>query len=471
MSNQTLLQQVRGCMMNIEPLTEENFSKISKEGVTYQELKEVIERAGLSVDKIIVDPERDIFNVYYADYESGLYFEIFLQKDYLYANSHGPEAHKRLREEQNFLESKDWHSYYFISVPTPLRVYDFQKRYKDIEKDKVFEVWCYIHKNIDYANDQWKPDVLKYVFENAPMPEKLPLNENGKVSVFRGCGTKSQPPELAMSWSSNQRNALWFANHNGAGQALYTGEVAPENVVAYFASFAEEYEVVVKPGTVENVQQMDMIPVSKDNMIKLLSPILFDLAKYGKYAKDFGYESEGIFGFHGRKHILRVLTLSLIMCFSGEFDLTRRDKNVLIYFALLHDYGRANEIKDDRHGTKAVRMINANKIAVPDLDLPPIWVGVAKQLIRYHSLPDEQGYQAIENMKRLSRRDRERVKLLFEICKDADGLDRVRINDLDISQLRTDYAKRMPLVAGALLQENVEGFIEMINKDITKEGA
>ena len=36
-----------------------------------------------------------------------------------------------------------------------------------------------------------------------------------------------------------------------------------------------------------------------------------------------------------------------------------------------------------------------------------------------------------------------------------DGLDRVRFNGLDIFMLRTPYAKKLPLIAGCLLQENI----------------
>ena len=47
------------------------------------------------------------------------------------------------------------------------------------------------------------------------------------------------------------------------------------------------------------------------------------------------------------------------------------------------------------------------------------------------------------------------VCVLYAICKDMDGLDRVRFNGLDILMLRTPYAKKLPLIAGCLLQENI----------------
>ena len=42
----------------------------------------------------------------------------------------------------------------------------------------------------------------------------------------------------------------------------------------------------------------------------------------------------------------------------------------------------------------------------------------------------------------------------------VDGLDRVRFNGLDFRQLRTPYARRLPLVAGGLLEEPLLECIE-----------
>jgi hypothetical protein len=43
--------------------------------------------------------------------------------------------------------------------------------------------------------------------------------------------------------------------------------------------------------------------------------------------------------------------------------------------------------------------------------------------------------------------------LLYKIFKDADGLDRLRLNDLDVKQLRTLSAQKLLLVAQDLLEQ------------------
>ena len=278
--------------------------------------------------------------------------------------------------------------------------------------------------------------------------------------MYRGNGTLSIPPDEAFSWSTNRINALWFANRSGTGQAVYEGEVAPEKVVAYFEGFQNENEILVRPHMVENIRALDLIPVSQKEMVRMLMPTLPELIRYGRYASELGYPSESVFEFHGKKHILRVLLLGLIYFYNGEPTLNLLDKKILIYFALLHDLGRTNDEKDDAHGVKSVRRIIKEHIDIPELQIGRRGREVAQFIIRYHSLPDEAGYQAIRKNSRISREEAEHLKLLYEICKGIDGLDRVRFNGLDLEQLRTPYARRLALVAGALLQEEIEQVVE-----------
>lgn len=240
---------------------------------------------------------------------------------------------------------------------------------------------------------------------------------------------------------------------------MYEGEISPENVAAYFPNFRNENEVVVKAGTVENIRKWDMIPVTTENMTALLVPVLRELAQFGQYVEKLGYDQEGMFEVHGRRHILRVLLLSLIYFYKSGEKLSERDKQIMIYFALHHDIGRTNEDKDDAHGKKSVQRIKEDNLSVPGLTLNRKERDMAHLIIRYHSRPDEDGYAAIKAMRKLSPDEREHLKKLYCICKDMDGLDRVRFNGLDVAMLRTPYAVKLALVAGSLLHEDIERFI------------
>lgn len=80
---------------------------------------------------------------------------------------------------------------------------------------------------------------------------------------------------------------------------------------------------------------------------------------------------------------------------------------------------------------------------------------IAELIIAQHCRDDDTGIAAIMAEPGLSRKEKEHTIHLYHICKDMDGLDRVRFNGLDYRMLRTRYARRLPLVAGCLLEEDL----------------
>ena len=75
-----IYEEVRGVMTRFEPLTEQSIARHGTEGLTLGELNAALVRAGLSPKYIVHDPTRAFQNTYYADYDRGLYSEIYLQR-------------------------------------------------------------------------------------------------------------------------------------------------------------------------------------------------------------------------------------------------------------------------------------------------------------------------------------------------------------------------------------------------------
>lgn len=158
---------------------------------------------------------------------------------------------------------------------------------------------------------------------------------------------------------------------------------------------------------------------------------------------------------HGLLHILRVLLLSLIYYYNSGDRLTVMDKQILVYFSLLHDIGRTSEDCDGAHGDASVELIRSKGIRLKGIRLSKKDYLIAELMIRYHCRRDKIGMDAIQAQPGLSRRDKERAVHLYQICKDMDGLDLARFNGLDYRMLRTEYDRRLPLVAGCLLEESL----------------
>lgn len=458
MGNIQLVQEVRGVMTRFEPLTAEALECAAQGEIHFPELAALLKRYGLSMEFVVHDPTRHYLSTFYADYARGVYLELYLTGQYLRESL--PALLRNLPQDGGAvpeLTTQNWASYYIRCVPVPMLIYDFQRRYRDIPGEQVFSVWYKaIHKRIDYANNMWLPEVLDYVFSLAPATELPSADADGQITLYRGMGTLSQPPEQAISWSSHPVSALWFAIHFGRGTHIVVAHVRPDQIVHYSSGYYDENEVLVRPGTVSDCRYEDMIPAQEHTVPKLLMPALQDFLQYGRTAQQLGYPMERTpFQVHGLLHILRVLLLSLIYYYNSGDALTAADKHILIYFSLLHDIGRISEDQDDGHGDASVQLIRARGIRLKGISLSRKDFQIAGLLIRFHCRDDQVGLDAIQSQSNLSRREKERAKHLYQICKDMDGLDRVRFNGLDYRMLRTEYGRKLPLVAGCLLEERL----------------
>ena len=464
-----LHREIRGAMTRFEPLTEQALQERGLESLTLAELKDALAQQGMSLEYVVHDPSRTFQNTFYADYDRGLYCEIYLQRSSLgELLKIGLMNYREKNGRCKFLEDGDWRRFYGVCVPVPMSIYDFQRRYRDIPPDEVFSVWHLIYRRIDYTNGMWPPEVLRDVFDHAPKPV-LP-EHSGRITIYRGMGSSSIPAEDAISWSTSPINALWFAYHSGRGTGLAVGQIEPEKIVAYFPGAQNENEIILRPGTEMDIHWADMIPCTKAMFEKLILPTLSDFVCYGSQVKALEYPEEITpFDFHGRNHILRVLMLSLIYYYNSGDSLDAEDKNILIYFSLLHDLGRTSECEDVTHGLKSVELIHKRGIRLRGLPLTPKGYKIAECIIRCHCISVEEGL-ALIRQEMPTRKDRLRAEHLFNVCKDMDGLDRVRLNDLDYRMLRTDFARRLPLITGGLLREDVPKIIELAD-GIKKAGA
>lgn len=453
----------RGSMTRFCPLTPENVATLSGGAFTYEALAERMAQYKLDIGKIVYDPGREVEYLYYADYELGAYEHLSSLNPKAMAKGNLQRLLYSCHAAKTVLRHGRWDKFYRFMVPVPMLIYDFGRRYKDVPQSEVFAIWHNIYKRIDYDNGMWDQKVLDYVLSKAPPGEKPEPGPDGSVTVYRGMGELSQPPERAISWSTHAGNALWFANHSGRGTHMVVGSIAPADILAYYPGFADENEVIVRPGSVRNIRYEDMFPASQDTWTKLTADVMEEAFYFGRQVPKLGYREESLFSFHGTKHILRVLLLTLVYIHHSGDALSTEDQRILVYFSLLHDIGRDTEEKDDTHGDKSVDLIQRKNLRIAGLPMTKKDYRIAHLIIRLHCLDDAVGVGAIQSEQAFSRRDKERVVHLYRICKDMDGLDRVRFNGLDYRLLRTEFARKLPLFAGCLLKEDL-----MVLTDLTR---
>lgn len=135
---------------------------------------------------------------------------------------------------------------------------------------------------------------------------------------------------------------------------------------------------------------------------------------------------------HGFNHNIRVLIHSIIL--TSLLDLSEDTLKIVVYAAMYHDIGRVNDTEDKFHGKRS-----ADKISELKLDLTEEQKNILMAIVRGHCLPDEE----FENV--CKEYDIKNIKLcrtLFNILKDSDALDRVRLEYpyIKLELLRINYS-------------------------------
>lgn len=147
---------------------------------------------------------------------------------------------------------------------------------------------------------------------------------------------------------------------------------------------------------------------------------------------------------HGILHAKRVLLLNLALSYMN--DLNKADTGILVTASLYHDIGRTHDGVCYEHGKNSIQ--KAIKLGLINGE-----INEENEILRYvivnHCLPDKMA----ESLDKYVIADRDRVVKLLKLFKDSDGLDRVRINDLDVKYLRYPVSRDLVSFARYLLKE------------------
>jgi len=129
-------------------------------------------------------------------------------------------------------------------------------------------------------------------------------------------------------------------------------------------------------------------------------------------------------GIHGLGHETRVLLWGQVLASIAREEDIVADSDVIGWASAVHDTQRWDDGIDPDHGERAADWIHAT----PNLIPPSVSLDRVEYLCRWHVPPDHMAPEMTPDL---------------AVFKDADALDRWRIDDLDPSYLRTQSAHRL----------------------------
>ena len=148
-------------------------------------------------------------------------------------------------------------------------------------------------------------------------------------------------------------------------------------------------------------------------------------------------------GIHGTQHTKRVLLLSAIL--ADLNNLSPAEKDILYHGAVYHDIGRTCNGVDDSHGLKSWRKIK--DLGILDKE-DEEFEKALEYVITNHCISDSQVKEFKHDC------ENRRVKLIFELLKDSDGLDRVRLGNLKVKYLRNEHSKELVEVSRRIYEND-----------------
>ena len=339
------------------------------------------------------------------------------------------------------------YNFSIMTLPDAMRIEYFEKLIdkKGADIPGLYKLFISYYQTSDYGFGSLKQDVLKTIFDSKTQEEIDEINNKlsslpDEVTIYRGGNSASVPYDEAYSWSLDINVANFFAARRGYSDGyIATATVNKNDILDYFPNNSEK-EILVNPN---KIKIEDVRTIYGMDFIESFLPVVASMYRTYRDAMmelDFYTNSH----LHGKEHEVRVLLYCLFI--SEILDLSNSDRRILATAAIYHDTQRTHDYVEDTHGL-AAREYYVNNVSKPDL--------LVEFLCEYHCLPDEQGYAEIRNNRKLSK-NREKSTLLYQIFKDADALDRIRLGDIkstDLNQLRLDISKNLTLVARISLEQ------------------
>ncbi len=136
---------------------------------------------------------------------------------------------------------------------------------------------------------------------------------------------------------------------------------------------------------------------------------------------------------HGPAHMMRVFILQELIATQLEREGLTVNREATRWAASVHDIGRVDDGDDLEHGTRSAEWMRNH---VPN-NMSPEAIDVATYIVHWHTPEDEAAPTMTTELK---------------ILKDADGLDRIRLGDLDARFLRTNAAHQLIELAQQLYE-------------------
>ncbi|MBP1761965.1 MAG: metal dependent phosphohydrolase [Firmicutes bacterium] len=328
----------------------------------------------------------------------------------------------------------------FLKIVDPRLAPDlFMEVFSFIPDSDKYPLFLHILNDNQYCKDVFSSEFINKASQYKNADEKMPLTDEwGYVKIFT-CASQIEELENQTVWYTNINNAIKRMISTNPRAEIFQAQVNIRDIKSYSSKQADK-KVTLDPLRVIKIKQMDLIKISELQALMRTEDLVGWYFYYARQIKsDWFYNPNGI---HALSHTKRVLLLGLLLVYLEK--LSDHDRDVICEAAVFHDIGRITDGYDTSHGIASYRKLFAKGLQkfLPAEDQETI-----RFIIELHAVADK---AATKQLKKYDLNDIDHTLKLYNIFKDADGLDRVRINDLNPDYLRSTGAHKLLLLAHQL---------------------
>lgn len=227
--------------------------------------------------------------------------------------------------------------------------------------------------------------------------------------------------------------------------------------------------ILIRFGILKNNQNLLNDSISYDYIVNLMkekgvySELESNLNNIEKIQNLFKLKE----GTHSINHTMRVIFNTYAIGILENID--NHTLKIVAKTALLHDIGRNSDGEDSKHGLEGAKI--ARELLEKEGEFSKEDIDLICFIIQEHCLSSNQ------NKVDLSMLSKERIKeykMCLSIVKDADKLDRVRLDNLDINRLSLDNSKKLVGMAKTELEKKEliftpkKNFYNFTNDEVSK---
>lgn len=429
------------------PLVDLETSPVRPEGFSYHQAKRNIESAELEAADFYFNPHNTAYPF--------CYYRSFILLDLPGIPAELGEVREQINSIENDLNAavaqRDF-ARFLTHINRKLAPDIFMEIFDFIPDTDKYPLYENLLNSNELARQVFTEEFKKRAYQYQGARANLPLaDEAGYIQIFVTQAI-DQYPVRVLTWHTDINIAIRNALQFDPPGDIYQGKV----LLAYVRSYVNDKlknQVVIEPFKVEEIKKLDLIKISEFIPPMQAAGITQQYSRYVRQIKTEWFHNPR--GIHALSHTKRVLLMVLMLAYLE--DCSEKDTQLLCQAAIYHDIGRKTDGYDTKHGFASYQKMLTKDLLKPSQERAE----TLRFIVENHAIAD---ISALNQLNKYHLGSSDETIQLYNIFKDADGLDRVRINDLNPKYLRTNSAPRLLMVAHQLYQ--AQEFEKIVDNDI-----